>query len=31
MNPVFQPYTFNNGVTVPTRLAVAPHDALRFG
>lgn len=24
MNPVFQPYTFNNGVTVPNRLAVAP-------
>ncbi len=24
MNPVFQPYTFNNGATVPNRLAVAP-------
>ena len=24
MNPVFQPYTFNNGATVSNRLAVAP-------
>ena len=24
MNPVFQPYTFNNGATVPNRLTVAP-------
>ena len=24
MNPVFQPYTFNNGATGPNRLAVAP-------
>ena len=24
MNPVLQPYTFNNGATVPNRLAVAP-------
>ena len=24
MNPIFQPYTFNNGATVPNRLAVAP-------
>ena len=31
MNPVFQPYTFNNGATVPNRLAVAAADRRLIG